>query len=285
MSNKIDDFTVLPSDSNSVYKTYIEFVNRKKSLNSKEMESRGWVNQSNAANLASVFKEFLTAQNKASTLYRKTAGSDCVAPLAWVSRVKQMASLYAGLSSPPDFEGLSKADLKRIAKMSARLGSIKDVQSALYEQGVIVIYEQSLAGMKVDGACFKLPSGIPVVALSLRYSRVDSFWFTLLHELAHVFLHYDQLDDVIVDDFDEADSSLIEKQANKLALESFVPRSAWRNCEPKFSREPGDVITFAKKMGIHPAIVAGRLHHELGRYDLFSDIVNETDVRGILFHD
>lgn len=285
MSNKIDDFTVLPSDSTSVYKKYLEFVKRKDTINSNEMERRGWVNHSKKANIASVFKEFLKAQSNASTLYRKTADADSVAPLAWISRVKQVASLYAGLNELPAFDGLSKSDLKLIAKMSANLEAIKDVQSALYKQGVIVIYEQSLAGMKADGACFKLPSGTPVVALSLRYSRVDNFWFTLLHELSHVCLHYDQLDDVIVDDFDENGSSLIEMQANKLAAESFVSRSAWRNCEPKFSREPEDVITFAKKMGIHPAIVAGRLHHELRRYDLFSDIVNETDVRGILFHD
>ena len=285
MTHKIDDFTVLPSDSNNVYQTYLEFVKRKKSLNIKEMERRGWVDQSNTANVASVFKEFLTAQNKGTTLYRKTADSDNVAPLAWVSRVKQIANLYVGLNDNPDFEGLDKADLKQIAKMSASLDAISDVQSILYEKGVIVIYEQALPGMKADGACFKLSTGHPVVALSLRYSRVDNFWFTLLHELAHVSLHYDQLDDVIIDDLDEADASLIEQQANQLALNSFIPRSAWRNCEPKFSRDSKDVITFAKRMEIHPAVVAGRLRHELGRYDLFTDIINETNVRGILFHD
>ena len=28
------------------------------------------------------------------------------------------------------------------------------------------------------------------VGITVRYDRIDNFWFTLLHELAHVFLHY-----------------------------------------------------------------------------------------------
>ena len=32
----------------------------------------------------------------------------------------------------------------------------------------------------------------PVVAQTLRYDRLDNFWFVLFHELAHVFLHLTQ---------------------------------------------------------------------------------------------
>ena len=34
-------------------------------------------------------------------------------------------------------------------------------------------------------------NGAPVAALTLRYDRLDNFWFTLLHELAHIALHMD----------------------------------------------------------------------------------------------
>ncbi|MEI9915127.1 MAG: hypothetical protein WDN29_04220 [Methylovirgula sp.] len=30
------------------------------------------------------------------------------------------------------------------------------------------------------------------MALTLRYDRLDNFWFVLFHELAHVFLHLTQ---------------------------------------------------------------------------------------------
>ena len=35
-------------------------------------------------------------------------------------------------------------------------------------------------------AALKLGDGTPVIALTLRYDRIDNFWFCLLHELAHV---------------------------------------------------------------------------------------------------
>lgn len=47
---------------------------------------------------------------------------------------------------------------------------------------------------KVDNS-LKLPNGSPVVALTLRYDRLDNFWFTLFHKLAHVALHLEK-DDV-----------------------------------------------------------------------------------------
>ena len=41
-----------------------------------------------------------------------------------------------------------------------------------------------LAKTYLDGAALKLADGTPVVGLTLRYDRIDSFWFCLLHELA-----------------------------------------------------------------------------------------------------
>lgn len=37
----------------------------------------------------------------------------------------------------------------------------------------------------LDGAALQLADGTPVIGLTLRYDRVDNFWFCLLHELAH----------------------------------------------------------------------------------------------------
>jgi HTH-type transcriptional regulator/antitoxin HigA len=79
------------------------------------------------------------------------------------------------------------------------------------------------------------------------------------------------------------DESIIEKAANKLAKESFVDRSLWRNCEPKYQSGDDVVIKFAKKQGIHPSIIAGMLRRETGNYTRYSDIVNEYDIRKIIF--
>ena len=53
----------------------------------------------------------------------------------------------------------------------------------------------------LDGAALKMVDGTPVVALTLRYDRVDNFWFRLLHELAHVGRHMENDgDSAFVDD-------------------------------------------------------------------------------------
>ncbi len=49
----------------------------------------------------------------------------------------------------------------------------------------------------LDGAVLKLPDGTPVIGLTLRYDRVDNFWFCLLHELAHVGRHMEGDGDVV----------------------------------------------------------------------------------------
>ncbi len=38
--------------------------------------------------------------------------------------------------------------------------------------------------------------------MSLRYDRVDNFWFTLIHELSHIAKHYKEQNSIIVDDLD-----------------------------------------------------------------------------------
>ena len=60
---------------------------------------------------------------------------------------------------------------------------------ALAEVGVVALVEPQLPRIHLDGAAFRLPTGEPVVALTLRHDRLDNFWFTLCHELAHLVLH------------------------------------------------------------------------------------------------
>jgi Zn-dependent peptidase ImmA (M78 family) len=42
----------------------------------------------------------------------------------------------------------------------------------------------------------------PVIALTLRYDRLDNFWFVLFHELAHIVLHIGSEFSIIFDDLD-----------------------------------------------------------------------------------
>ena len=77
----------------------------------------------------------------------------------------------------------------------------------------------------------------------------------------------------------------MEEKANRLAKYSFIEKSKWRNCKPKYTNQPEDVISFANENGIHPAIVAGFLQKEGNTYNKFRKIVDEIDTREIIFCD
>ena len=66
-----------------------------------------------------------------------------------------------------------------------------------------VVVESGLPGMSVDGASLHTSAAGPVLALTLRYDRLDNFWFTLLHELGHIAMHLSEpSDEVFVDSFE-----------------------------------------------------------------------------------
>jgi len=220
--------------------------------------------------------------NAASALYRKRDDASDVLISLWLSSVRRTAGWYAAANSIPAFKGLDKVtyvDLPRRFKDPADLPKIGPY---LAPYGIVFLCEDAIPSMKLDGAVFALPSGHIVVALSLRYSRLDHFWFTLMHELAHVILHADHLNEPILDDFDVESDSLIERQADRLASDSLIPRNEWRSCPARYTNSVDDIVSFAEQIGIPPQCVAGRLQRELKRYDMFSEIINKYNVREII---
>jgi HTH-type transcriptional regulator/antitoxin HigA len=229
--------------------------------------------------------EFHSGKANNQVLFRGAEAANKALGLLWLSKVKKLAQLFDSLNDIPEFKGMPEGALEYLPRLSCNIGDLSSLSELLLQIGVVVIYERSIPGMKIDGAAFRLDSGRPVIALSLRYPRLDHFWFTLMHELAHIDLHYDKLGTPIIDDLDDVSDDLIEKQANRRASNALISRSNWRSCQAKYDLSEESVNDFAARIGIHPAIVAGRLQRELNRYYIFSDIVNSVDVRKVLLHD
>ena len=75
---------------------------------------------------------------------------------------------------------------REVARMSVREGGPIQAKDFLVRHGVNVEYVGHLPRTHLDGAALRLPNGKPVIGLTLRHDRIDNFWFTLLHELAHI---------------------------------------------------------------------------------------------------
>lgn len=116
----------------------------------------------------------------------------------------------------------------------------------------------------------------PIVALTLRHDRIDNFWFALLHELAHVAKHLKPESPVFVDDLDRGNSQSAEKEADVMAQEALIPEKKWSTAKVRQTLSSEDAIAFADEIGVHPAIVAGRLRHEEKNFRLLSHLIGKT---------
>ncbi|TWT36634.1 helix-turn-helix protein [Posidoniimonas corsicana] len=181
------------------------------------------------------------------------------AQLAWYYRIKKVAPAapvegkYSDSNWAPGVEDL--------LKLAANAEDARRVPRVLADMGIRFVLLQHIQRSKIDGVAMWLDDDSPVVGLSLRYDRLDNFWFSLLHELVHIKHKHaspvdeeigpkEGLDDIEVTANSEASATLVAPEK----LESFI-----RRCGPGFQMTR--VVQFARSQGIHPHIVAGQLRH------------------------
>jgi HTH-type transcriptional regulator/antitoxin HigA len=123
-----------------------------------------------------------------------------------------------------------------------------------------------------------------VIGLTLRYDRIDNFWFCLLHELAHVTRHLTSTERIIIDDLDlrghDADrEDKTEKEADEMTRDGLIPKKIWDKNPLKGETTADKISAFAEKLRVHPAIIAGRIRYERNNYRLLSKMVGSGQVR------
>ena len=114
--------------------------------------------------------------------------------------------------------------------------------------------------------------------MTLRHDRLDNFWFVLFHEIAHICLHLSEALTAIFDDLDVKIDG-IEQEADAFALNALIPDIIWKKSLVRFSPSAETIINQAKTLKVHPALVAGRIRRETGRYYQFSDLIGQGEVR------
>lgn len=196
------------------------------------------------------------------------------AQIAWLHRVKQVA---ADVLAPGYSRSALKGALSKLKSLLISPDAARKVTRILTECGVRYVIVESLPAAKIDGVCFWLDDRAPVIGLSLRYDRIDNFWFVLRHEIEHVLLEHGQvaamLDTELEGERARVSNSIPEEErlANQAAAEFCVPQSALDRFiarkAPFFWEK--DVLGFAKTVGVHPGLVAGQLQHHTLRYDKF----------------
>lgn len=207
---------------------------------------------------------------------KKTMVDSDVTPvqLAWLQRVRGIAE---EMLVKPSTTKLVKAAIAKLAALRRHPEELRKVPRILMECGIRFAIVETLTAAKIDGVCFWLNEQSPVVGMSLRFDRIDNFWFVLRHELEHVIQRHG-FDRPIIDTELEGEkagtgTSVVEEEriANEAAANFCVPApqlSAFIDRKSPFFAQR-DLLGFAKTLGVHPGLAAGQLQHKTGRYDLF----------------
>lgn len=257
----------------------------------KEMMARNWIKSliDKSNTIEQAVEDFITSSgiklNEVS--FKKTLYGDAVsittqyALYAWLARVAQRSR---EVKNPNVFNtsSISIEFLKELAQLSRfEDGPLKAIKK-LEEIGINVIFEPLIKGTSLDGAAFKDTTGLPIIGMTLRRDQIDSFWFTLLHEITHIWKHVG-IDEAFLDNHDRESEDRREAEASRIARESFIPRMLWRRSDAYLQPSKESIYEFAYNLKIHPAIVAGRIQYEKGNYGLFSDLTGKGKIRKLFF--
>jgi HTH-type transcriptional regulator/antitoxin HigA len=238
-----------------------------------ELIRRGWIGASKNLNaleervLTFLERDKIDEPSKLVYATKKSTERANSSQIAWVHRAKQLAQVIRAGRYSDDSLSLVLTHLKELRKNPE---DTREIPKILADGGIRIVLIEGLSHGKIDGATFWLDTYSPVVALSMRYDRLDYFWFVLMHELGHVF-NRDALNALPVLDVNlvgdhsipTEEKSEVERRADLFAeaflvepneLGQFIARVA-----PLYSKQK--IKGFSARIGVHPAIVLGQLHH------------------------
>jgi HTH-type transcriptional regulator/antitoxin HigA len=225
----------------------------------KELQKREWVSKTgNLDQLAPEIEELLKRGEKlqSEALFKRTIKDDELntPENLWLGRSMVLAEMLPA----------EKYDEKRLVSLFALLRkaakssqAIHKVAELLQRYGIRFVVNEKLKNANIDGAAFWLDVNSPVVALSIRFNNIGSFWFALIHEMIHI-KHRDKFS---LDDFQNTTVNEIEDRANREAADFLVPQDEMeqfvKRTAPYYSKDK--INLFATKMQVHPGIVVGQL--------------------------
>ena len=170
--------------------------------------------------------------------------------------------------------------MREVAQLSVYEDGPRRAQQRLAAHGIALVIERHLPRTHLDGAALCLLDGRPVIGLTLRYDRIDNFWFSLMHELAHVSLHLDcHENELFIDDLSLTGEDPLEDEADTLAQDALIPPKLWQpaRCakEPPYSQS---TLSPAKPTSTPPSSPAASATMS-GNYRLLSQLVGSGEVR------
>lgn len=131
------------------------------------------------------------------------------------------------------------------------------------ECGVAFVLLPHLKNSGINGVVKWISHDRVVLAMNDRRAYADTFWFSLFHEIKHVlqqktktvFVSSSLKEMQIMD-------ARLEMDADEFARNYLIQPKDYRRFAPNKYTSDAQIVAFAKSIGIHPGVVAGRLQHD-----------------------
>lgn len=147
---------------------------------------------------------------------------------------------------------------------------INKSKKTLNSYGIKFIILDKPSQTPVEGKSFMCGKN-PVIALTLKYKRLDNFAFTLFHEIGHVFEHLTnpKKPEYRKEEFfvNSSNTDIVEFEANTYASDNLINPKLFNDflvLNDEYDDET--ILEFSRKNNIHPGIVRGRICHEFPEY-------------------
>ena len=233
----------------------------------KEMAAFGWVKETHSAKekVAELLKWLGVADLKVvpsqyEIAFRK---SDKLS----VAREKLVAWLRHGEIELQN-ETLGEFDKGNVEALMDSLRSVtskeiniahKEAKKMCADFGIALIFTPEFKSFPVSGAT-RWVGKHPLVQVSLRFKTDDHLWFSIFHELGHVFKHKK---DLFIENKGENNHLEYEEEANEFAASYLIPHDRYfQFVSQNPLGSPSAITRFASEIGVAPGIIVGRLQHD-----------------------
>ena len=207
------------------------------------------------------FDNFETAYSSLQVSFMQDDGEK--EPIAvWINLCEEEVELQNDdLDNVPFSSTLLKdnlTDLKYIALNENVEQSLNNARTVLNKCGIYLVVREAITNCKVRGVLTSYRKK-PAIYLSGRFKTHDNIWFALIHEIAHLLLHYNSQDMMILNENDIFNQ---EGEANMFARKFFVNKTDFENFKSKSDYTVSSIVGFANEQSVSPGIIVSFLQHD-----------------------
>lgn len=141
---------------------------------------------------------------------------------------------------------------------------IPQVRQILSEAGVALVFAPIMKQSAFRGCTCLLSPTKAVIIHSMKYRSLAQFWIILFHEIAHLILHINGVDDLFAE-YEDQKKDPREQQADEWAQDTLVFSDKLIAFRARHEKPgPTQLVQFAREVKVHPAIAAEVFNRKAG---------------------